>query len=561
MGCLIKGVNDLLTRNPELAKQWHPTKNKITPDMVGEMSNKKVWWLLPYDDPQTGKHFDFEWEATPNARSNGRGCPFISHKALWSGFNDLATVNPQLASEWHPTKNGDLKPDMVTGKSSKMVWWFFPYDDPITGKHYDFEWQASVNNRSKGSKCPYVTGRCAWKGYNDLWTTNPDIAQYLKTPEEGYSVMMNSDKKLDFVCPDCGNIVHKRPCKILNDKGSFICPQCGDGFPYTEKFVFNMLSQLKEYFVFQLSSTTFKWCESYRYDFYLPDRNMIIEVHGGQHYISTTWGSVEDIQKNDSDKRKLALNNGISDYICIDASCSNIDYLTDSIIKSLGGVFNLSSIDWAMCGRFASSSLKTSICYEWDNAKSLITDFAEKYKISCDIILIYLEEGNKLGLCEFDRYQYRERIKMDGKTKRFTKKVICLDDKRTFHSIQQASDFYGIKFNTVWHACRISKTHRGNNYHFMYLDDYEKLADPDLYFDQLINIEKNIYSYGKAVVNLDNWVVYDSISKAAEALNIPLMKLSQGLNNQCNSIKDRCGNNHHLMFYYEYIRDKNRLGD
>lgn len=60
----------------------------------------------------------------------------------------------------------------------------------------------------------------------------------------------------------------------------------------------------------------------------------------------------------------------------------------------------------------------------------------------------------------------------------------------------------------------------------MYLDDYEKLADPDLYFDQLINIEKNIYSYGKAVVNLDNWMVYDSISKAAEALNIPLMKLS-----------------------------------
>ena len=113
---------------------------------------------------------------------------------------------------------------MVTGKSSKMVWWFFPYDDPITGKHYDFEWQASVNNRSKGSRCPYVTGHCAWKGYNDLWTTNPDIAQYLKNPEDGYSVMMNSDKKLDFVCPDCGNIVHKMPRRVINDKGSFICP-------------------------------------------------------------------------------------------------------------------------------------------------------------------------------------------------------------------------------------------------------------------------------------------------------------------------------------------------
>lgn len=163
---------------------------------------------------------------------------------------------------------------------------------------------------------------------------------------------------------------------------------------------------------------------------------MIIEVHGRQHYISTTWGDIEDIQRNDHDKKTLALNNGVRDYICIDASCSSIDYLTNSIIKCLGNIFDLSYVDWAMCGRFASSSLKTNICFEWDNAKSLISDFAEKYKISCDIILIYLEEGNKLGLCEFDRHQYHERIKIDGKTKRFTKKVICLDDKRTFHSIQ-----------------------------------------------------------------------------------------------------------------------------
>ena len=44
---------------PELAMQWHPTKNEgLTPEMVTCGSKKKVWWLLPYDDPETGRHFD-----------------------------------------------------------------------------------------------------------------------------------------------------------------------------------------------------------------------------------------------------------------------------------------------------------------------------------------------------------------------------------------------------------------------------------------------------------------------------------------------------------------------
>lgn len=33
------------------------------------------------------------------------------------------TENPNLASEWHPTKNGNLKPENATPKSGKRVWW------------------------------------------------------------------------------------------------------------------------------------------------------------------------------------------------------------------------------------------------------------------------------------------------------------------------------------------------------------------------------------------------------------------------------------------------------
>ena len=50
------------------------------------------------------------------------------------GINDLETTCPDLAKEWHPTKNGDLKPTDVTSGTDKKGWWYLPYDDPVTGK-------------------------------------------------------------------------------------------------------------------------------------------------------------------------------------------------------------------------------------------------------------------------------------------------------------------------------------------------------------------------------------------------------------------------------------------
>mgnify|MGYP000568021716 FL=1 len=78
-----------------------------------------MWWLCKYDDPVTGRHFDFEWKTDINSRNNGSECPFLSGHAVWKGFNDLRTINPEVAAQWHPTKNGDLKPTQVTANSAK----------------------------------------------------------------------------------------------------------------------------------------------------------------------------------------------------------------------------------------------------------------------------------------------------------------------------------------------------------------------------------------------------------------------------------------------------------
>lgn len=196
-----KGFNDLQTVNPELAKLWHPTKNgNLKPTDVTICPGQKIWLLLPYDDIKTGKHFDFEWKTLISSRNiNNYRCPYLSGQAIWPGFNDLETTNPELAKQWHPTKNGDLKPADVTAGSGKRVWWLLPYDDIKTGKHFDFEWQAVICNRNKNTGgCPYLSGKMIYQGFNDLQTTNPELAKQWHPTKNGdlkpTNVMANSNK-------------------------------------------------------------------------------------------------------------------------------------------------------------------------------------------------------------------------------------------------------------------------------------------------------------------------------------------------------------------------------
>ena len=153
---IYQGFNDLQTVNPELAKQWHPTKNgNLKPTNVMANSNKIVWWMYQYNNLD-GTHFNFEWKASINSRNRGNGCPYLSGHAVYRGFNDLQTVNPELAKQWHPTKNGNLKPTDVTANSEKKVWWFLSYNDEKTGKNFNFEWKAMICNRNNGNGCPYL---------------------------------------------------------------------------------------------------------------------------------------------------------------------------------------------------------------------------------------------------------------------------------------------------------------------------------------------------------------------------------------------------------------------
>ncbi len=142
---------------PELAEEWHPSKNgTITVASVTAGSDAKFWWL--------GK-CGHEWEASPANRSKGRGCPYCTGRRVLPGYNDLATTNRRLAGEWNHEKNGSLDPSQVTINSNKKVWW------KCSLGH---EWQAVINSRHKNG-CPFCAGKKVLKGFNDLTATAEEL--------------------------------------------------------------------------------------------------------------------------------------------------------------------------------------------------------------------------------------------------------------------------------------------------------------------------------------------------------------------------------------------------
>ena len=203
----------LATVNPELAKEWHPIKNKdLTPNDVVSGNSKKVWWKCPKGD-------DHEWEAVIDSRNRGNGCLICAGRKVVKS-NCLTTVNPKLAKEWHLTKNKDLTPNDVTSGSNKKVWWKCSKGD-------DHEWEESIGNRSSGRNCPYCSGH-KLSLTNTLDVKHPDIAKELHpTKNNGLDptkVYFGSLKKAWWKC--INNDEHIWETRIFDRVRNKSCPFC-----------------------------------------------------------------------------------------------------------------------------------------------------------------------------------------------------------------------------------------------------------------------------------------------------------------------------------------------
>ncbi len=334
---LLVGYNDLKTKYPEIASEWHPTKNgDLKPTDIMSTKHIKVWWL---------GNCGHEWQAYPATRVCGEGkCPICLNRTIVMGVNDMATTDPDLAEEWHPTKNGKLTPKDISVGYNKKVWWLgkcghewktspnsrssksgknskyygcpvcanvvgrVAYDasfvvyNPDLYKEWSFEkntnlnpedyspgsgkivwwhgdcghdWRASIYSRCQGTNCPYCSGSKVLKGFNDLESNFPELAK-------------EWDYEKNEVLPDTITTgTHKKYWWKCSRNHSFLmtvnsrtrhhsgCPICtASSTSFPEQYIY---WSLKELFP---ETQNRKIIDGYEYDIYIDSKKVYIEYSG-----------------------------------------------------------------------------------------------------------------------------------------------------------------------------------------------------------------------------------------------------------------------------------------
>ncbi len=312
--------------NAELMAEWNWEKNNelgFDPKTLTLGSNKKVWWKC------SNGH---EWQTTIYNRNCGKGCPYCAGILVIKGYNDLQTVNPNLAKEWNYEKNNGLTPMDVLPSSGKKVWW------KCSKGH---NWQAIIQSRNKGNGCPYCSGRYAVKGENDLQTVNPTLAKewnYKKNNEITPSVVLpSSNKKVWWKC----NKGHEWQAKINHRNTGCGCPICNSERK-TSLPEYAILYYLKKH---NLESIHLYKEKGYELDVYIPSKRIAIEYDGYLWHKNKTKKDLEKNQKCKKDGIKLyrireglpSLNDSSIDYV-VQKGQKNLPEILKEVLSEIIGL-------------------------------------------------------------------------------------------------------------------------------------------------------------------------------------------------------------------------------
>ncbi len=253
----------LLVMRPELAAEWHPTANTpLTPEQVLPNSSKSVVWRCRNNPLH-------EWKTTINSRASGASCPYCAGQKA-TPDTSLLVKYPNLAAEWHLTKNGDLTPDQVFPGSGLIVWWQCQKDSA-------HEWQARIQHRANGIGCPFCSGQRATP------TTSLQAVASLLAAE--WHPTRNGDLTPSQVKPRSNMIVwwqcHRDPSHewqaVIDNRFSH-----GSGCPHYRPVIGSSVEDLfarilDEQGIIYERQKVIGRC---RVDFYLPASNAVIEIQG-----------------------------------------------------------------------------------------------------------------------------------------------------------------------------------------------------------------------------------------------------------------------------------------
>lgn len=291
---VLAGYNDLASQNPKLAKIWNYEKNNgLKPEDVIYGGKKRYWWKC-----EKGH----EWQLDIKKEYEIK-CPFCAHRKLLTGFNDLATIAPEIASEFDTKKNGKAPEDVLFTLNIRPYWW-------RCSKGHSFK--APIRNRTKlGLGCPYCSNQKTMTGFNDILSDADMAKEWNYEKNKGLDpskINHHSIKKVWWRC----KYGHEWRMSPYGKQG---CPVCNSEKKTSlpEKTVF---FYVRRYFPDALENYSAPGIGKRNLDIFIPSNSIAIEYDGSHYH--------DDIER-DKEKDKLCLNSGIILYRIREDRCPILD--------------------------------------------------------------------------------------------------------------------------------------------------------------------------------------------------------------------------------------------
>lgn len=217
----LKYEESLTAKYPQIAKEWHPTKNgNLIPDVFAPGSSEIVWWLCQ----QCGH----EWQTSIVNRTVGHNCDICATKQRKVTKKETiirkrGSISKELCLlDWDYEVN-EHGPEYYTNGSGEIVGW----KCHVCG----YKWKTAICDRTRDRKngCPLCSGKTIVAGVNDIATKRPDLVEEWDYKNNTHiditTVGVGSHLYASWICKKCGCVWEAQIYNRTNGKG---CPCCNN---------------------------------------------------------------------------------------------------------------------------------------------------------------------------------------------------------------------------------------------------------------------------------------------------------------------------------------------
>ena len=327
--------------------------------------------------------------------------------------------------------------------------------------------------------CSCCAGKTIVEGINDIPTTASWMVKYfIGGYDEAKLYGRGSHVTLSFKCPDCGKISDNKVAINNLYKNNSISCKCSDGVSYPNKFIYNIILQLKDQIIYFKSEYSPDWVKPKRYDMYFITKDgckYIVEMDGGLGHGNKNQYTTHDIGTYNYDELKdnLAKQHDI-EVIRIGCFPSYYENIKENILSSrLYEIIDFTNFNWGKCDEDSCKNVIKRVCeYKNKNPNMTTIEIGKIFNIHYSTIIKYLKNGNKFGWCNYDKKEEMSRVMKEYYRTR-CKKVICISTNELFKSSEEAHLYHqDIPMKNIRRCCYGGRQTTGvNKLRWRYFDE------------------------------------------------------------------------------------------